>query len=79
MGAIAAGLRADIVLLDDNHPDLASRRGDEWLDAWIFVVGRPAIGRVIAGGETVAEHGLHIAQPAIESRYRAVVASLSGY
>jgi formiminoglutamate deiminase len=79
IGAIAAGLRADIVLLDSDHADLASRRGDEWLDAWIFVVGRPAVRTVLAGGEIVVENGRHVAQPAIKSRYRAVMAGLSGW
>ena len=75
LGAIAPGRRADIVLLDSDHPDLALRRNDEWLDAWIFV-GRPAVRTVLVGGEIVVENGRHIAQPAIESRYRAVVAAL---
>jgi formiminoglutamate deiminase len=79
IGAIAAGLRADIVLLDDNHPDLAPRRNDEWLDAWIFVVGRPGVNTVLVGGEIVVENGRHVAEPTIESRYRAVVARLSGW
>ena len=43
--ALTAGLRADIVLLDKQHPDLASRHGDEWLNAWIFVVGLRAVKR----------------------------------
>jgi formiminoglutamate deiminase len=79
IGVIAPGLRADIVLLDDDHPDLAPRRGGEWLDVWIFVVGRPAVNTVLVGGEIVVENGRHVAQPAIESRYRAVVARLSGW
>lgn len=76
VGAIAAGLRADIVLLDDNHPDLALRHGDEWLDAWVFVVGRPAVKTVIIGGQKVVEAGRHRSQPVIEARYRAVAARL---
>jgi formiminoglutamate deiminase len=76
IGEIAPGRRADIVLLDSDQPDLAPRRDDEWLDAWIFVVGRPAVRTVLTGGEVVVENGRHIAQPAIESRYRAVVAAL---
>jgi cytosine/adenosine deaminase-related metal-dependent hydrolase len=78
ISAIAPGRRADIVLLDSDHPDLAPRRDDGWLDAWIFVVGRPAVRTVLAGGEVVVETGRHIARPTIESRYRAVVAGLSG-
>jgi formiminoglutamate deiminase len=79
IGAIAPGRRADIVLLDGDHPDLAPRRGDEWLDAWIFVVGRPAVNTVLVGGEIVVENGRHTAEPTIVSRYRAVVARLSGW
>jgi formimidoylglutamate deiminase len=77
IGALAAGLRADIVLLDESHPDLASRRSDDWLDTWIFVVGRTAVKTVLVGGEIVVENGRHIAQSAIEARYRAVAANFS--
>ena len=53
------GRRADIVLLDAGHPDLASRHGDQWLDAWIFVAGRTAVSTVVIGGEIVVEAGRH--------------------
>jgi cytosine/adenosine deaminase-related metal-dependent hydrolase len=76
-GAITPGLRADIVLLDDNHPDLALREGDEWLDAWIFVVGRPAVKTVFVAGEMVVENGHHLARAALEARYRAVLTSFT--
>jgi formimidoylglutamate deiminase len=33
IGALAAGSRADVVVLDGDHPDLAARAGDQWLDA----------------------------------------------
>ena len=76
IGALAVGLRADIVLLDGDHPDLASRHGDQWLDAWIFVAGRAAVKTVLVGGETVVDGGRHRAREAIEARYKRVVASL---
>ncbi len=76
IGALATGLRADIVLLDGEHPDLASRRGDQWLDAWIFVAGRGAVKAVLVGGETVVDAGRHRMRPAIEARYKRVVANL---
>jgi formiminoglutamate deiminase len=76
IGALATGLRADIVLLDSEHPDLASRQGDQWLDAWIFVAGRAAVKTVLVGGETVVEAGRHRGREAIEARYKRVVASL---
>jgi formimidoylglutamate deiminase len=77
IGALAAGHRADIVLLDPDHPDLASRQGDQWLDAWIFTAGRAAVKTVLAGGETVAEAGRHKMRPTIEARYKAVQTKLA--
>ena len=78
IGALAVGLRADIVLLDENHPDLASRHGDEWLDAWTFVVGRTTVKTVLVGAEIVVDAGRHRMRPAIEARYKTVIANLSG-
>jgi formimidoylglutamate deiminase len=77
IGAIAAGLRADIVVLDADHPDLGSRRGDRWLDAWIFVAGRAAVRTVLVGGEVVVEAGHHKARPAVEGRYKDVLSRLT--
>jgi formiminoglutamate deiminase len=76
IGALAPGARADIVLLDADHPDLAARRGDTWLDAWIFVAGRSAVATVLAGGEIVVEAGRHRLRPQIEARYKAAVARI---
>jgi formiminoglutamate deiminase len=76
IGALAPGARADIVLLDAEHPDLAARRGDTWLDAWIFVAGRAAVTTVLAGGETVVEAGRHRLRSQIEAKYKAVVARI---
>jgi cytosine/adenosine deaminase-related metal-dependent hydrolase len=72
IGALAEGFRANIVVLNENHPDLALRRGDEWLDAWIFMIGREAVRSVLVGGQTVVEGGDHVRQREIEARYRTV-------
>jgi formiminoglutamate deiminase len=77
VGALAVGARADVVLLDAGHPDLASRGGDQWLDAWIFVTGRAAVSSVVVGGEIVVEAGRHRGRSTIDARYRNVVAALS--
>ena len=66
------------MLLDQNHPDLAARRGDQWLDAWIFVAGRAAVKTVLVGGETVVDAGRHRLRPQIEARYRTIVSTLAG-
>jgi formimidoylglutamate deiminase len=76
IGALAVGARADIVLLDDDHPDLAARSGDSWLDAWVFVAGHSALKSVLMGGEQVVEGGHHKMRPMIEARFKKVVADL---
>ena len=79
IGGLAAGQRADIVVLDRDHADLAMRRDDAWLDAWIFV-DRQSRGRdtVLVGGEVVVTAGRHRLRPAIESRYKAAIARVAG-
>jgi formimidoylglutamate deiminase len=77
IGSLAVGSRADIVLLDDNHPDLAARSGDHWLDTWIFVAGRSAVKTVLVGGEIVVDAGRHTMRPAIEAHFRTVAARLA--
>ena len=77
IAGLAVGLRADIVLLDEDHPDLVARYGDEWLDSWTFVVGRTAVKTVLAGGECVVERGCHRRRPTIEERYKRVIANLA--
>jgi formimidoylglutamate deiminase len=76
IGTLVTGSRADIVVLDDDHPDLAARAGDQWLDAWIFVAGKSAVKAVLAGGETLVEARRHVQRSAVEARFKAVVARL---
>jgi formiminoglutamate deiminase len=77
IGALAAGLRADIVVLDADHPDLAGRAADQWLDGWMFVAGRAAVRIVFAGGEAVVEAGRHRLRSGIEARYKRTVVKLA--
>jgi formiminoglutamate deiminase len=72
LGAIAPGRRADIVVLDAGHPDLAGRRADAWLDAYVFVGGRSLVRTVLVGGERVIENGRHRQHEAITEQYRTV-------
>jgi formiminoglutamate deiminase len=77
IGALAAGRRADIVVLNGEHPDFAMAGSDRWLDAWIFVAGRSAIKDVFAGGRRVVEGGRHVDRAAIAARYRATLQGLA--
>lgn len=77
IGALAVGKRADIVVLDDTHPDLCGVTGDRWLDALTFVAGKAAISDVYVGGKRVVEAGRHVTRSAITERYRRVVKRLA--
>ncbi len=78
IGALAAGHRADIVVLDADHPDLAGASSDDMvLDILIFSAGRDLIRTVMAGGKTVVSEGRHHARDAIAQKYRATVSRLA--
>jgi formimidoylglutamate deiminase len=77
IGAIAPGMRADLVVLDGAHPDIAAAEGDRVLDAFVFVVGRAAIRNVVVGGASVVVDGRHRARAAIVRRYVATMARIA--
>lgn len=63
-GAIAPGMRADIVWIEGGLDELVFARG--------------AIRRVMAGGQVVVEEGRHRAREAVAARFAAVLARLRG-
>ncbi len=77
IGAIEAGCRADVVVLNSDHPDLAGAHGDMVLDVYVFSGGRGLIDRVIAGGVPVVEGGRHRGREKIAEKYRRTVARLA--
>jgi formiminoglutamate deiminase len=78
IGALAAGHRADIVVLDAEHPDLAGASSDDMvLDILIFSAGRDLIRTVLAGGKIVVRDGRHHARDAIAQKYRSTVSRLA--
>jgi formiminoglutamate deiminase len=76
VGAIEVGHRADFVVLDATHPDLAAASGDRWLDSYIFVAGKSAVDTVMVGGETVVSGGRHYSREAIGARYLRAMARI---
>lgn len=78
VGALEAGRRADIVVLDATHPDLAVVPADRWLDAYVFVAGAAAVGSVLVAGRTVVSEGRHRGRDAIAARYVAALRRLTG-
>jgi formimidoylglutamate deiminase len=79
IGAIEEAHRADIVVLDADHPDLAGATSDDMvLDIFVFSAGRGLIRTVIAGGKPVVAQGRHPAREAIARAYCETVSRLAG-
>jgi formimidoylglutamate deiminase len=78
VGAIAPGYRADFLVLDETHPDLAGRTGDTVLDTWLFAGDRRLIRSVVAGGHTVVDGRRHRDRQRIDADYRRLMARLLG-
>ncbi|WP_328838295.1 formimidoylglutamate deiminase [Methylobrevis albus] len=75
---LAVGAPADIVTLGADHPALAGRSGDAWLDGWIFSTGNAAVDCVYVGGKPRVSGGRHAAREKIAARFAAVMRRLAG-
>jgi formimidoylglutamate deiminase len=76
MGRIEAGCRADLVVLDGDHPMLFARTGDTLLDSLIFAAGPRAVRSVMCGGRWVVREGRHRDEDRIAARFRGVMTTL---
>jgi formimidoylglutamate deiminase len=76
LGAIAEGHRADLVVLDAEHPDLVAVSGDRWIDAYVFVAGKAAIDTVFVAGKPVVRSGRHVNREAIRASYARAMARI---
>jgi formimidoylglutamate deiminase len=59
MGAIQVGARADLVVLDGQHPMLAHVDGDDILGRWLFAGQNRMVKDVMVGGKWVVRDGRH--------------------
>ncbi len=73
VSGIAAGMRADIITLNVDHPALCERAGDQLLDSWIFAANHSCIDAVWRHGRKLVTQGRHIAAEPIKTRYKQVV------
>ncbi len=76
LGRIAAGARADLVILDPRSPALLQREGDALLDALIFAGNANPVRDVFVGGRHVVEDGHHIAEHALLARFERAMQAL---
>ncbi len=76
VGALAAGLRADLLVLDSEHPNLDGAASDDVMGAFIFAGNDNLVRDVLAGGRWVVQGGRHVDQDAIARRYKQALAEL---
>ncbi|MBN2739430.1 MAG: formimidoylglutamate deiminase [Rhodobacteraceae bacterium] len=75
-GAIAQGLWADLLALDDLGPDGLGKAGDTLLDTWIFARDDRAVRDVWSAGRHVVQDGWHNQRDAIVAAYARVMERL---
>jgi formimidoylglutamate deiminase len=76
VGALEAGRRADLLVLDGAHPNLDGVADDEVLGRLLFCGNDNLVRDVLAGGHWVVQGGRHMAQDAIGQRYRRAIQQL---
>jgi formimidoylglutamate deiminase len=77
IGRLAAGHRADLMVLDAEHPLLYGREGDRLVDALVFAGNANPVRDVMIGGRWVVEAGHHVAEEAILARFRGAISALA--
>ncbi|MSQ63405.1 MAG: formimidoylglutamate deiminase [Betaproteobacteria bacterium] len=76
MGAIARGERADLVVLDADHPDLAGRSGDAIANALVFSGATGLVRDVMVGGKWAVRQRRHAREESARNAYLRAVAAL---
>ncbi|MFZ6780370.1 formimidoylglutamate deiminase [Undibacterium sp. Ji83W] len=69
LGQLATGYRADIVVLDEQHPNLAGISSADVLNTWIFAGNDNLVRDVYVGGKKIVQAGQHKNQTEIQLSY----------
>ena len=76
IGALEAGKRADLVVLDPGHPAVATLPPERLLDAVVFAGNRNPVRDVMVGGAWVVREGRHRDAEAVQAVYSSTVRKL---
>jgi len=76
VGALAVGKRADLIVLDDDHPNLDGIDAADVLGCFVFSGNDNLVRDVMVGGHWVVRGQKHVAQPAITARFKKTLAEL---
>ena len=77
IGAIARGHRADLVVLDTEHPSLVGHAGETLLDAWLFSGNATPVRQVMVAGQWVVRDGVHRAQGQVAAAFARTMRELA--
>ena len=72
-GEIAPGKRADLLVLDDQHPSLYGKKTSDLIDSWIFACNENPVKDVMVNGQWRVRNGCHEQQESISARFRIAV------
>lgn len=76
VGALEAGRRADLLVLDSTHPNLEGALEADVMGRLVFCGNDNLVRDVLAGGRWVVQGGRHMAQDTIARRYRQAINQL---
>jgi formimidoylglutamate deiminase len=77
IGRLAPDYRADLLVLDHNHPRLYRRNGDDLIDSWIFSGNDNPVMDVYVGGVRVIEKGRHHNEGEIQQAFNQTMDQLA--
>lgn len=75
---IEAGARADLVVLDEEHPALLGRGEEAVLDSWVYSGTESPVRHVMVGGRWVVRDGHHGREEEVKEAFAKVVKRYSG-
>ena len=76
-GRVAVGARADLLVLDAEHPSLVGRGIRDVLDSWVFSGTDNPVRHVLAGGDWVVKDGRHVREEEIRQAFAETVRGLA--
>jgi formimidoylglutamate deiminase len=79
VGALGCGMRADLLVLDSDHPNLDGAAVEDVLGGFVFAGNDNLVRHVLAGGRWVVRGGRHVDQDAIVRRYKQTLVELREY
>ena len=77
IGEIAAGKRADLIVLDKTAPTFAGARHSQMIDAFVFAGQANPVSDVMVAGDWVIKDGKHAHEDEVFGRYRDVVGRIA--